>query len=696
MPKSTTLAGTRAAARRFEEALPSERRKRLGQYFTGVRLGKLLAHLALVSDMKTVVDPMAGHGDLIDATAETANDLGIELERLDGIEIDPETARACRERLHEVGCQPTIICGDAFNIATHVELGRHRYDLAIANPPYVRYQSRNSAPDSVRLGLQGIIMGEPSGAEKAIWSALASGYSGLADLSVPSWLLIALLVRPGGKIAIVAPATWRSRNYADVIRYLLLRCFALECVVEDTQPGWFSDALVRTHLIVARRLSSQAAERKLKERAEWGSASWVSIAPEAADERSLVGAAFAGEVPEVQFSDWLRAGAATTRRGIVSRQFSLHDEWISLRAKGTRRPWLQALEGSAGELPLFSAGAHSPEPTVPDTIRDLVAGAAPLSLKTPGEMGIQIGQGLRTGCNRFFYVDARSETVGGMVSIKVSAAYQSREFSVPAEALRPVLRRQTEMPMISSGEVPRGRVLDLRHWVLPEDAKVAALAEATYRKCGEPLPQVMPADLAAYVSLATQSPLGEAEGGKSAAELSAVRTNVRAHREGIATPRFWYMLPDFMPRHLPDAFVPRIVNNAPRVECNLEKRILIDANFSTFWTDDTWPRSALRALLNSTWCQLAMEALGTPMGGGALKLEATHLKQMPLPAMPLERRLELDKVASVHVRGKAASLADIDAIVLEAVLGQPATKDIVRAMTDRLQSLRHSRLRISA
>ncbi len=58
-----------------------------------------------------------------------------------------------------------------------------------------------------RAGLESIIAQEVSGAEKTVWSALASGYSGLADLSVPSWLLAALLVRPGGRIAIVAPAT---------------------------------------------------------------------------------------------------------------------------------------------------------------------------------------------------------------------------------------------------------------------------------------------------------------------------------------------------------------------------------------------------------------------------------------------------------------------------------------------------------
>ena len=89
----------REAARSYEAALPAEQRKQLGQFFTGVRLGKLLAHLALEPNTRTILDPMAGHGDLLDATWEAAGERGITLDRLDGIEIDRATASVCRDRL---------------------------------------------------------------------------------------------------------------------------------------------------------------------------------------------------------------------------------------------------------------------------------------------------------------------------------------------------------------------------------------------------------------------------------------------------------------------------------------------------------------------------------------------------------------------------------------------------------------------
>jgi len=61
--------------------------------------------------------------------------------------------------------------------------------------------------------------------------------------------------------------------------------------------------------------------------------------------------------------------------------------------------------------------------------------------------------------------------------------------------------------------------------------------------------------------------------------------------------------------------------------------ILIDANFSTVWAENSrWRARSIEALLNSSWARACMEAIGTPMGGGALKLEATHLRRLPMPS----------------------------------------------------------------
>ena len=256
------------------------------------------------------------------------------------------------------------------------------------------------------------------------------------------------------------------------------------------------------------------------------------------------------------------------------------------------------------------------------------------------------------------------------------------------------------MPFIEGGHVPVGRVLDLRHWILPEHASIVAEAETTYRLCREPSPKIMPEELAAYVRLAATFPLEDRGGGRPAPELSAVRTNVRAHRQGTITPRFWYMLPDFASRHLPAAFIARVIGDAPWAERNLDTPILVDANFSTFWAPEQgWTAPALKALLNSTWCQLLMEALGTPLGGGALKLEAAHMRQLPIPALSKRAMEKLHVEGSKLRRYSGKTRERIDQIVFQALCEETPNADprqLATMMTSRSETLRRMRHRIAA
>lgn len=688
----------RTLARSFERDLPEDKRKQLGQFFTGLRLGKLLAHLALSDEVYAILDPMAGHGDLLDAADEAAVEKGIVIERFDAIEIDEETAKLCRKRLNciignDTTRQGRVIHGNAFTLDALQKLSSREYDLVITNPPYVRYQTRDKVdaenPD-IRANLETIIDQNSSVDDKAVWKALVKGYSGLADLSIPAWLLSGLFVRPGGRLALVVPATWRSRDYGDVIRYLLLRCFQLEYIVEDSQPGWFSDALVRTQLIIARRLPAHEVSVPLESRDAWLPARLVQIAPDAASVQSLVGAAFTGTTPEADFARWLCEDNEKPHIGIKVSLFNTQAEWATLQGRIGARSWYRELE-----VPT-KRSALSKSHTIPNSLRDLIE-ETHTSLTSLEDVGINVGQGLRTGCNRFFYVDICSEKKES-VQVRASATFNHQEFSIPIDAIRPVLRRQGELSMIGDGRIPPGRVLNLRQWVLPEDAPIVIKAENAYQATGEIPPEVMPDELAAFVRLASKTLATEDDGGKLIPELSAVRTNVRQFRKDI-TPRFWYMLPDFMPRHLPSVFVARINHDAPLVRLNLNKPILIDANFSTFWSNENWTPSALKALLNSVWCQAFMEALGTPLGGGALKLEATHLKQIHIPKFSDAERIALDIEGQKLTRDTASVKTGSDAIVLHALYPNKSSQEITHIASllySRAESLRRMRLKIAA
>jgi len=528
----------RAAARDYEQGLPPGQRKLLGQYFSGIRLGKLLAHLALTDETRTIVDPMAGHGDLLDAAWESAGERNLRLERLDGIEVHDATARACIERLAKITSgkpTPGIVTGDAFEHAQTAS--RPSYDLVITNPPYVRYQARKgiaSVDEKIRSGLLAFAQTHQVAGEQTLWESLIRGYSGLADLSVPAWLLAAMMVRPGGRLALIVPATWRSRDYADVIRYLLIRCFALEFIVEDTQPGWFSDVLVRTHLIVARRLQPAEILCPVGDRvAHSPAATWLQVAPEAADEHSLVGAAFGGKCPEKQFADWARKGRVNARRGIRIRHFTMEAEWAFLTRRLASRSWFQQLEPKAqapARVVNGNVNARHP-PEIPDALREIFPNALPRAdLVTLEEAGIEIGQGLRTGCNIFFYVTACGPARRGLTPVRASSHFDEKQFWVPTDVLRPVLRRQSEIKTFESGGDCGGRVLDLRDWILPEHAPIVAASAKAYEALGATPPAVMPEELANFVRAASESHPPGKDDSVSIPQLSAVCTNVRVPR----------------------------------------------------------------------------------------------------------------------------------------------------------------------
>ena len=674
---------SRAAAHAYERGLLPGRRKRLGQYFTGLPLGTLLAHLALLPETRTVLDPMAGHGDLLDATWEAATQRGIPLLRLDGVEVDTATAEVCRRRLaHIAGTDPTptraIVHGDAFVPSTMAALPQSTYDLVITNPPYVRYQvaSTNEA-DRTRAGLSTTLSAVQSGEDAYVWRALAEGYSGLADLSVPAWLLAAAMVRPGGRLALVVPATWRSREYADVVRYLMLRCFELQCIVSDRQPGWFSDALVRTHLIVARRSVAMDAARTLGQRTRWPTPPWVEIASQAAREGSLVGALAGSAAAEADFAARLYSGSFHEGPAVSTRRFDLAHEAAAVERRAGRRRWFRKLEARTADLPLFADARTVAATTVPDVLADLLPRDIPAgALSNLADAGIAVGQGLRTGCNGFFYVTARGPTRRGEILIEASPLFGRHLFAVPAATLRPVLRRQAEVADVEAERVPDGRVLDLRAWVLPEDMDSVRAARDIYFCAGQSQPKVMTSALAGYVQAATATYVGGTNGARPIPDLSAVRTNARPARSGRTPPRFWYMLPDFAPRHLPAVFVPRVNHQVPRAVANLDPPLVVDANFSTFWMSrGGWTCHALTALLNSGWCRATMEALGTPLGGGALKLEAAQLRNMPIPVLTDAMKTELDVAGRGLSDGTPGAEARVDEIVL-AALGARSSRSL--------------------
>src|SRR5690606_12459712 len=221
-------------------------KKELGQFFSGNMVAKLLVALSKSDDVRNVIDPMCGIGDMLLQFNSTSNPIT----SISGIEIDPLIFDELKTRM-ATSKSKKLIVGNAFDNTIIKKMLPGGYDLVITNPPYVRYQTLNQFEKqySSALGMKEIqanliqslqhftTIGEH---DKQRFKLIIRNISGFSDLAVPSWILCSLLVKVGGRLAIVVPETWLNRDYAQIVKYLLLQWFQIEYIVEDANSSWFS------------------------------------------------------------------------------------------------------------------------------------------------------------------------------------------------------------------------------------------------------------------------------------------------------------------------------------------------------------------------------------------------------------------------------------------------------------------------
>lgn len=646
------------------------RKKRLGQYFSGLPVARLLGALAGAERHAAVIDPFLGSGHMLTACLETNPSA-----QVSGVEIELNAWQDACQTLADPARVGRLVVGNAFSRDTLSRLPTTSLDLVITNPPYVRYQAQAGAsPEGlptapeVRTGLLETLTDERLFChlvpyERDLLRELVRGYSGLADLAVPAWLLCAALTRPGGSLAMVVPEAWLSRDYARVVQCMLLRLFRLRHVVEDAHATWFADAVIRTTLVVAER--TQVRPSCLG----WGKATFLrtDLGNEAHANGSLVGAALpASTEPERRFSkaldDALDGTGPAAGHGWRSTFVDLEAIAQNIVQESRGQPWAGV---GLGSIPTMGVNEVTTSQSVPQQLLDWLGPELRGRLSNLEGTGFRVGQGLRTGANDFFYVTLLREE--GRESV-----IQTRDGKVvraPSACLLEVIRNQEELdgsPMLPS-KSGTAKLLWLEGWALPEDSEQATRGGLF----GMTPPRVLPTCLSAWIR--EQSRAG-------VSGMSAVKTNVRSGSGKF--PRWWYTLPSLAPRHRPDLLVPRVNGGSPVPILNADRRFIVDANFSSIWTDlhpDRIP--ALQILLSTTWCGAALEYLCSVMGGGALKVEATHLRRLPIPVLDKVQWSEFTRLGHQLANGwKSVIIDEADGLLVRVLHGDDALEERIASL----------------
>lgn len=668
-------------------------RKRLGQFFTEGSLATVLAHLARADKAEAVLDPMAGIGGLLAASAA----IGGGTRALAGVEIDPKVAGQAQERLRAASDQARVITGDAFDPETWATLGRDlKWDLIITNPPYIRYQNSSvvvpgiPTPTSqeIRSGLlETLDLLDLSDEDRRVLKVLTRGYSGLADIAVPSWILCVALLRVGGRLAIVVPEAWLTRDYALPVQYLVSRFLTVESVVRDLDSVWFPDALVRTNLLVASRVSHSSYENGQQGPQEVHVSLWSGSQTES----SVVGGLFPqSSTPEYDFATAVaacREGRSVTEHPGARFEIAKQGSRLSaVRGKIRRQRWLAECEGIAdrsGQVEVVHVPDRIGRAVTPELSR----------LITLEDAGWRAGQGLRTGANVFFYVRI-VESHESRALVEPDRRISDQCFEVPIRLLRRSIRRQQDLGGISADfDQAANAVLDLTHVALAEDLAALA-AEGCPTELLETLDE-MPESVARFVRTAATTNLGEPDNPRFVSDLSAVAPNIRAFDPDRPerVPRFWYQLPRFTDRHAPDLFIPRVNHRHPLPYLNPRRQLLVDANFITLWREPTaLSVAAMVALLSSTWTAAWLEEISTVLGGGALKVEATTLRDLAFPHLSPQEIETLDRLGVLLAESEreVAVVVEIDAVLSRSIDRDASALAVIAeaALADRSGNLR--------
>ncbi|KJL22923.1 Modification methylase Eco57IB [Microbacterium oxydans] len=187
-------------------------RKARGAFFTPDAIAEFTTNWAVRSADDLVLEPSCGEAAFLTQAVRRLTELQLATSalpmppRVDGVEIHEASAAEAERLVRAAGGDPNITVSDFFIVRPEP-----KYTAVIGNPPYIRYQdfSGEARTRSREAALQaGVNM-----------SGLASSW---AAFTVHS----ALMLRKGGRLALVVPAELLSVNYAAEVRRFLFDRFA--------------------------------------------------------------------------------------------------------------------------------------------------------------------------------------------------------------------------------------------------------------------------------------------------------------------------------------------------------------------------------------------------------------------------------------------------------------------------------------
>ena len=180
-------------------------RKVRGGYYTPPALADYLCRWAIRTRVDRVIEPSCGDGNFVSAAAPLLGEGGA----ITAVEIVPGEIEKAQNAVNGARVPIDWKCASFFDIAPDL-IGGARYDAAVGNPPFIRFQYFDKGDR-----------------ERAFRLVNAFGYrpNGLANAWTAFIQLAAELLVDGGRLAMVVPAELLQVQYAAELRHRLPMLF---------------------------------------------------------------------------------------------------------------------------------------------------------------------------------------------------------------------------------------------------------------------------------------------------------------------------------------------------------------------------------------------------------------------------------------------------------------------------------------
>lgn len=235
----------RPPATAFERQLPARERTLLGQFYTPRPVADLLVALTVDLTHTKILDPGCGAGELLLSAYDhlAARGHPNPLSALAGIDINPAAAALAARELsnRDPRTSPDITAGDFFAqpaIPTH--------DCILGNPPYVRSQHQDAR--------------DPAARARLFAAAARVGVDADAKTDLFAFFLYQSLsvLKFGGRLGFITPATWLTSRYARALQRVLTGPLRLTALVASTAESFIPHADIHTILVIAERTDVDA------------------------------------------------------------------------------------------------------------------------------------------------------------------------------------------------------------------------------------------------------------------------------------------------------------------------------------------------------------------------------------------------------------------------------------------------------